>query len=179
MAKSLEPGLSPLDGSNSPSIPLGETSLHRLSEVRTLQGFSLRTISRRTGIDVRELRRQENPHEDLRLSELVLWQRALEVPISELLNDSLDPLSPSVRDRAQLVRIMKTVVALAEVVTNARAQRMLMMLREQLLQLMPELDEIVGWPSFGSRRPSENMGKISEEPISVRAMFADQGEENV
>ncbi len=44
--------------------------LHRIAEVREQQGLTLRTVSRRTGVDVRELKRQDGGQQDLSLSEL-------------------------------------------------------------------------------------------------------------
>ncbi len=79
------------------------------------QGLSLRTISRRTGLDVKELKRQEVPTCNLSLGQLQVWQKALEVPLVDLLEDESDVLSRPVKERAQMVRIMKTVVSLGEV----------------------------------------------------------------
>ena len=47
------------------------------------------------------------------------------------------------------------------------------MLREQLVELMPELAEIGGWPNFGSRRPSDQQGRIGENPIDVQNLRLD------
>lgn len=141
---------------------------HRIAEVRDQQGLSLRTISRRTGIDIKELRRQEQPTCNLTLRQLRVWQKALEVPLVDLLEDESDVLSRPVKERAQMVRIMKTVVSLGEVCQgNLRLSRLTTMLREQLLQLMPELAEIGGWPQCGSRRGSDVMGRIFHEPVRV------------
>lgn len=150
--------------------------MHRLQEVRTEQGLSLRTISKRTGIDMKDLKRQEETNEDLLLSDLYRWQAALEVPIADLLVDTLAPLSPTIRERAQLVKIMKTVMALTEVVGTVRAQRMVEMLREQLVEIMPELEQIVGWPRFGARRPADYMGKIADSPISMKGVSVEYDE---
>ncbi|MCC6510066.1 MAG: helix-turn-helix transcriptional regulator [Pirellulaceae bacterium] len=141
---------------------------HRIAEVRAQQALSLRTISRRTGLEVKELRRQEDATTDLSLSELMLWQKALEVPLVDLLEDESDVLSRPVKERAQMVRIMKTVVSLGEASQgNLRLTRLSAMLREQMLQLMPELAEIGGWPQCGSRRGADVMGRIFYEPIMV------------
>src|SRR5690349_17681600 len=60
-------------------------TFHRIAEVRQQQNLSLRTVSRRTGVEVKELRRQEAASSDLLLSELLLWQKALDVPLVDLL----------------------------------------------------------------------------------------------
>ncbi len=141
---------------------------HRIAEVRAQQGLSLRTISRRTGVDVKELRRQEQAGCNLSLNQLLDWQKALEVPLVDLLEDESDLLSRPVKERAQMVRIMKTVVSLGEVCqSNVRLSRLTTMLREQLLQLMPELAEIGGWPQCGSRRGPDVMGRIFHDPVKV------------
>ncbi|MFO0923128.1 MAG: hypothetical protein U0905_11645 [Pirellulales bacterium] len=157
-----------------PSSPPG--ILHRIAEVRKRQGYSLRTIARKTGVEMRELRRQELPHEDMKLSDLYRWQLALDVPIHELLNDCLNPLSSDVRDRAKLVKIMKTVMALSELAQGTRVSRMVQNLREQLVDLMPELKDVVGWPSMGSRR-TDNTGKIGQNPIPLRALYIEPNED--
>ncbi len=150
------------------AVSAGPKNFHRIAEVRVQQGLSLRTISRRTGLDVKELKRQELPTCNLTLSQLHVWQQALEVPLVDLLEDESDVLSRPVKERAQMVRIMKTVVSLGEVCeTNLRLSRLTTMLREQILQLMPELDEIGGWPQCGSRRGSDVMGRIFHEPVKV------------
>ncbi len=150
------------------SQPNGPATFHRLAEVRAQQGLSLRTVSRRTGIDVKELRRQEQPTCNLTLAQLMVWQKALEVPLVDLLVDESDLLSRPVKERAQMVRIMKTIVSLGEVCqSNTRLNRLTTMLREQVLQLMPELVEIGGWPQCGSRRGSDVLGRIFHEPVKV------------
>jgi transcriptional regulator with XRE-family HTH domain len=147
-------------------IPEGRP-LHRISEVRSQQNLSLRAISRRTGIDVRDLKQQELATTDVSLKDLLRWAEALEVPISNLLVDRDSELASSVRDRAALIKIMKTVVALQEVATSPRVARLTEMLREQLLTMMPELAEVGGWPNYGSRRPQDQVGRIAANPIHI------------
>ena len=142
-------------------------SLHRIAEVRAQQGLSLRSISRRSGIDVQHLKQQELPGSNLTLVDLTRWAQALEVPIENLIVDHDSELSDPVHSRAAMVKVMKTVVALTEVATSPRVARLTTMLREQLIELMPELAEIGGWPNFGSRRPPDQLGRIGENPIEV------------
>ncbi len=148
-------------------------SLHRIAEVRAQQGISLRAISRRTGIDVRDLKQQEAPESDLSLSELYRWQQALEVPVEHLLVDHDGELSEPIQSRAAMVKIMKTVVALTEVASSPRVVRLATMLREQMIALMPELTEIGGWPNYGSRRPPDHQGRIADNPISIQHLSLD------
>ncbi|MFO1063840.1 MAG: helix-turn-helix domain-containing protein [Pirellulales bacterium] len=141
--------------------------LHRIGDVRQQQGLSLRTIARRTGLDSKELRRHEDPCSDLPLSILRKWQEALEVPVADLLEDD-QSLSRPVKERAKMVRIMKTAVSLKDACqSNVRLARLAGMLCDQLLDLMPELKEVGSWPQTGSRRGADVMGRIFHEPISV------------
>lgn len=160
--------LSLISQANAPAPAEAGVALHRVGEVRAQQALSLRTVARRTGIDVKELRRQEEPNADMLLSSLLLWQKALDVPLVDLLEDESQTLSRPVKERAKLVRIMKTVVTLSEACEgNVRLARLSAMLREQLIDLMPELAEIGGWPQCGTRRGADVMGRIFHEPISV------------
>ena len=87
---------------------------HRINTVREREGVSLRSVARALHVDVRSLRAQEDESSDIMLSTLYEWQKVLDVPISELLVDNNDPLSPAVLQRARLVKIMKTVAAILE-----------------------------------------------------------------
>lgn len=147
--------------------------LHRIAEVRAQQGLSLRSISRRIGVDVRELKQQEQPNCNLTLEQLYQWQEALEVPVENLLVDRDQDLSESVQTRAALIKVMKTVVALREVATSTRVVRMTEMLKEQLLEMMPELADVGGWPNYGSRRPLDQLGRIASNPIPVQSLSID------
>jgi transcriptional regulator with XRE-family HTH domain len=140
---------------------------HRIAEVRNEQGISLRTVSRRTGIEVSVLRAQEEGLVELTLADLHRWQQALEVPFADLLQEGANSLSPPVRQRAQLVRIMKTARSIAETSPSERVSRLAEMLREQLTELMPELAEVVAWPNQGSRRPPASVPKILQNQIAL------------
>jgi hypothetical protein len=98
---------------------------------------------------------------------LYRWQAALEVPVANLLVDRDQELSEAVQSRAALVKVMKTVVALQEVATSPRVARLTEMLREQLIEMMPELADVGGWPTFGSRRPPDQVGRIAANPIRI------------
>lgn len=140
--------------------------LHRIQDVRRLQGMSLRTAARQLQTDVRSIRAQEQGTTDLRLSDLYKWQAALEVPIEELLVESEEPLSRSVKDRAQMVKVMKTARALLETATTPATRCMAENLVDQLLQVMPELAEVSPWHSVGQRRGINELGRIAEQTIS-------------
>ena len=139
--------------------------LHRISEVRQQQGVSLRSISRRLDKSVQEIRDQENACTDLRISELLKWQKILEVPLADLLIDSDGPLSDPVSRRASLLRVMKTAKAIQETVKDRSVRRMANMLVKQLVHIMPELAEVSAWHSVGQRRTQDEMGRIAERII--------------
>jgi hypothetical protein len=146
---------------------------HRIAEVRAEQGVSLRSVSRRTGIEVRILKQQEDPYANLTLQELGVWQLALEVPLADLLVDNTNRLSQPVQQRAQLVKIMKTAAAIEEVSTSPRVSRLVTMLKEQLQEMMPELKEVSPWPNYGQRRAPNQLGKIGEMPIITSNLSLD------
>ena len=155
------------------SVPEKANSLHRVAEVRKQQGLSLRSAARQMGTDVRKLRVQEAEATDLKLSELYEWQRVLGVPIAELLVDPGNPLSESVLARARLVRIMKTVKALGENASTPSIQRLAETLKNQLIEIMPELEEVGPWHSVGQRRSLDEFGRAAERLISEESFRVD------
>jgi len=142
-------------------------TFHRIREVRIQQGVSLRTAARHMQSDIRTARAQEDESNDLRLSELYQWQRVLEVPITELLAESEDPLSRPVLERARMVRIMKTAQAILEKSPSAPIKRMAQMLVEQLTEVMPELATVSPWHSVGQRRSLDDLGRVAEQTVSI------------
>lgn len=148
--------------SPNPSPPLD-----RIAAVRQAQCLTLRTISRRCGVSVRQLKSEEQGRCELTLSALRRWAAALGVPIEELLAEPSDGLAASVSQRAQLVRVMKTVEALRAHAESAAMRRISDQLRDQLLEIMPELDEITAWPREGTRRQRGAVGRVVELPFRV------------
>ena len=143
-----------------------DTRLHQIRTVRLRQGVSLRSAARQIGSDVRSLRLQEQESTDLRLSDLRKWQRALDVPLTELVAETDEPLSRPVLERARLVRLMKTAAAIHERSTNVGIQRMAQMLVDQLIEVMPELKDVSPWHTFGQRRSLDEYGKVVERRLS-------------
>jgi transcriptional regulator with XRE-family HTH domain len=141
-------------------------SLHRIQEVRRLQGMSLRTAARHLKTDIPSVRAQEQASSDLKLSDLYRWQQALDVPVSELLVEDDDPLSRPVAERAKLVKAMKTARSLLETAPAGPVRRMAENLVEQLTDLMPELQEVSSWHTVGQRRSLDELGRIAEQPVS-------------
>lgn len=155
----------PSSGPQQGASPGDPQRLHRIREIRLKQGVSLRTAARHTGVDVRSLRAQEKPQSDLRISDLLKWQAALDVPLIELLEETDEPLSRPVMERARLIRLMKTVVAMREQSGEPGIQRMAQMLMDQLIEVMPELAEVSPWHTYGKRRGMEEMGRIYDAQI--------------
>jgi transcriptional regulator with XRE-family HTH domain len=141
------------------------SSLHRIATVRRQQGVSLRTAARHMGTDIRTVREQESSSSDIRLSELYKWQATLDVPIEDLLVEPEMQLSRPVLERARMLRLMKTVVAIRERSESAPVQRMAQTMIDQLVEIMPELEEVNGWHSVGQRRSMYEYGRIAEQPI--------------
>jgi len=143
--------------------------LHRVRTVRLQQGVSLRSAARQIGTDIRSLRLQEQESTDLRLSDLRKWQKALDVPLAELVEDSDAPLSRPVMERARMIRLMKTAAAIHERAPVA-IQRMAQMLVEQLVEVMPELKDVSPWHQFGQRRSLDEYGRVVERQISDESL---------
>jgi transcriptional regulator with XRE-family HTH domain len=139
--------------------------LHRLSAVRKQQGISQRNVARRLGVEVAAVCEQEQESADLPLSLLYAWQKVLEVPVAELLVDSDAPLSPPVLDRARLVKLMKTAAAIMEKAHSNAIKRLVTMLVEQLLEIMPELRDVAAWHTIGQRRTLDDYGRAVERQL--------------
>lgn len=150
-----------------PERPPGPSDkMHRIHEVRLEQGVSLRTASRQLRRDMATVRRQEDESADLRISELKAWQALLQVPLKDLLEDPGASLSAPVMDRARLVRLMKTAASIRELAESKRVGRLATMLIEQLVEIMPELEDVSAWHSVGQRRSLDEMGRAVERCLS-------------
>ena len=149
-----------------PAIDRPEKGLQKLNLARRRQGLSIRCVAQRLGRTVGEVRAQEDERADMLVSELYRWQAALEVPIEELLAEPEDSLSTMVSMRAQLLKVMKTAMAMRRQARSEGERRLARLLTEQLLEIMPELKEVSGWPAVGHRRRADEVGRIGENPIS-------------
>ncbi len=149
-----------------PTFDRASTGLQKLNSARRRQGLSIRCVAQRLGRTVSEVRAQEDERADLLVSELYRWQAALEVPIEELLEEPVDSLSTMVSVRAQLLKVMKTAMAMRRQARSESERRLARLLTEQLLEIMPELKEVSGWPAVGHRRRADEVGRIGENPIS-------------
>ena len=140
--------------------------LHRIRKVRLQQGVSLRSAARQMGSDIRSLRLQEQESTDLRLSDLHKWQKALDVPLTDLVEETDEPLSRPVLERARLIRLMKTAKAIEERSPTASVTRMAETLVSQLVEIMPELRDVSPWHQFGQRRSLDEFGVVVERRMS-------------
>jgi transcriptional regulator with XRE-family HTH domain len=146
--------------------PGAAAGLHRVAEVRRQQGVTLRNVARRLGIPLPVVRRQERPDSDLRISDLLRWQEVLEVPVAELLVEGDGQLSGPVLERSRMVKLMKTAAAIRERSSDPGIARMVAMLVEQILEIMPELADVTPWHSVGQRRTREELGRTARMMVS-------------
>lgn len=150
------------------SVPAAQPPrpLQRLAMVRRLQGISRRTIARRMNVEIDEVRRQEEETTDLPLSVLVAWHKALDVPVDELLVESGEALASPILERSQLVRLMKTVLAVREQAKQESIRRMAQTMIEQLTEIMPELAKIGPWHVVGKRRRLSELGMAAHRHLA-------------
>jgi transcriptional regulator with XRE-family HTH domain len=150
--------------------------MHRIAAVREQQGVSLRAVARQMGTEVRRLREEEDEDTDLKLSDLYRWQKALDVPISELLVEPGTSLSNPVMERAQLLRLMKTAMSILDNSRSPGVRRMAQVMVEQLIDMMPELEAVTGWHTVGQRRRLDEYGRVVERCIPEDALYHHCGE---
>ena len=144
--------------------------LHRIRTVRMQQEVSMRTAARRSGVDVRTLRHQEQEDTDLSLSDLHKWQKALDVPVAELVEEPGAHLSKSVMERAKMVRLMKTATSIQEKSQTDSLSRLAQVMVDQLVDMMPELEGVSAWHEFGQRRSLDEYGQAAERSLSYDSL---------
>lgn len=145
--------------------------LHRIASVRKQQGISLRCAARQLEKEVSQVRVEEEETSDLQLSDIYAWQSVLNVPIADLLMDPETPLSRPVLERARLVRLMKTAAAIHEEAKSVGVRRLAERLVDQLIEIMPELEEVGAWHAVGQRRSLDDYGRVFELCISEDILF--------
>ncbi|MDR2346137.1 MAG: hypothetical protein LBE18_08740 [Planctomycetaceae bacterium] len=131
---------------------------HRIAAVRLEHGVSLESAAKRLRIDIAEAKEQENELTDLKLSQLYQWRNVLEVSAGELVLEPDEIPANPIRNRCQLVRLMKTV---RSIIIEAKSEVVLILARQlesQLIELMPELATIAAWPSIGQSRDHHSPG---------------------
>jgi transcriptional regulator with XRE-family HTH domain len=143
----------------------GSQPLQRLGAVRRQQGLTRRTVAHRLNIDVEQVRQQESESCDLRLSMLCAWQKALEVPVAELLVETGDALTSPVLKRSQLLRLMKTALTISEHTKQESVRRMVQTMVGQLVEIMPELARVGAWHIAGKRRRLGELGIAAQRHL--------------
>jgi len=133
---------------------------HRIKEVRRQQGCSTRRAAQLLKCDAATVRREEEETTDLPLSRLLEWQKVLDVPLADLVVDSDEVLSAPIMERARLIRLMKTALAIEERANHPQLKRLALTMIEQLKEVMPELDGVTAWNAVGQRRPQRFNGRI-------------------
>lgn len=146
-------------------------SLHRLRAVRQTEGISRQNLARKLKTSVAELTQQEDPSSDMTLSTLYRWQRALGVPVTELLIEPDDDLSLPLLTRSRMLRLMKTAQSVLELTTQSRVRRMTQNLIDQLIEIMPEVQDVGSWPLVGQRRTLSELGRAVERYLPMSALL--------
>lgn len=132
--------------------------LHQIATVRREQNISIVSCAKKLGISVQEARYQELPTTDLTITQLLAWKEVLEVPLSELVGQTGDDLENPIRNRAKLVKIMKSAKQVLQVAHESRVRYIGETLVDQLVELMPELAEISAWPDVGQSHENRSPG---------------------
>lgn len=140
--------------------------LHRIAKVMEQEGISPRSAARQMNLVQSQVYEESHPSCDLRLSALYRWQRILQVPLADLLNEPDRTLSPQVRLRSSLLKAMRTVRTIQERAVEDGIQTLAARLAEQLTEMMPELQTVPSWPAVGQRRTLDELGAVVENQIS-------------
>ncbi|MEE9602531.1 MAG: hypothetical protein V3V75_04445, partial [Thermoguttaceae bacterium] len=112
-------------------------------------------------IKVEQARIQEDESYDLSLEELYKWQRALEVPVANLLVDLDGPLSEPVLKRARMLKLMKTAASILQNPGSQPVKRLAHMMCDQLVEIMPELEDVSPWHTVGETRTLDDLGRVA------------------
>lgn len=139
----------------------GKTAYHRIAKVRENQGMSIQSCARKLGISVSEAREQEKPTSDLTISQLTAWKRVLEVPFSEIVIQTEDEPADPIRNRAMLLKVMKSVKSVRQHSREERIRILADNAISQLVALMPELEQVSAWPDVGQSHESRAPGVVA------------------
>jgi transcriptional regulator with XRE-family HTH domain len=145
--------------------------LHRLGEARQQENVSRQKVARQLGITVHDVEQQECTTTDLPLSVLHKWAKVLELPVAELVEEPSDSLSTPLFNRARLLRIMKTAMAMLERTGDSRTKRLVQTMVDQLAEIMPELRGVIAWHAVGKRRSLDELGITAERSLSAKVFM--------
>jgi len=140
--------------------------LHRLGEARRQEDISRHNVAHHLGITVQDVRRQECTTTDLPLSLLHKWANALGLPVAELVEEPDGSLSTPLMNRARLVRVMKTAMAILKRTGDPQTKQLARNMVDQLIEIMPELRGIVAWHAVGKHRSLDELGSTAERGFS-------------
>ncbi len=84
----------------------------------------------------------------------------------ELPVESEDTLSEPLMKQVQLVRLMKTVLAIVEQAEQEPVHLMAQTLIDQLTEMMPELRGVSPWHAVGNRRRLDEWGVAAQRDLS-------------
>lgn len=151
--------------------------LNAIAAVRRRECVTVRTMARHLGVTVREYRPLEEPHADLRLSELHRLAAAMGVPVQELVagneQDEIEKL------RGLVLRTMKIANALCERLENDSPEhRLARSLRSQILAAMPETAGVGGVLAVGQRRDLNDLGRVAWHPVPQELTDYDLGDDS-
>ncbi len=124
---------------------------HYIAEVLKNQKISVAHCAKRLGVTEEEVLRQLDPKSNLTLNQLFDWCEVLDVPLSEILPFDSSTSDP-IRNRALLLRIMKTARQIQDLSVRTKVQYAAETLILQLLELVPDFAMIEAWPSVGQSR---------------------------
>ncbi len=164
----------PVDSENGLAPVETRHPLHRLRAVRQTEGISRQSLARKLKTSVAALTQQEDPSSDMTLSTLYQWQRALGVPVAELLVEPDGDLSLPLLTRSRMLRLMKSAQSIQELTTQSRVRRMTQNLIDQLIEIMPEVQDVGPWPLVGQRRSLSELGRAVERYLPMSALLEDE-----
>ena len=149
--------------------------LQRLAAVRRQQGVSRSTVARRLNIKIEQVQQQESESSDLSLSTVYAWQKVLEVSVADLLVEAGGALNSPVMKRAQLVRLMKIVLAISDHAKQESIRRMAQTMVGQLAEILPELASATVRQAVGKRRRGSELGASAQRRLGEE-VFVDRNE---
>ena len=126
--------------------------LHCLRDARCRKKISKETVASHLGIDVALVELLENESTDIPLSLLHEWKKLLDVPFGELLIDEEGLMYDTRYIQDQLDSMLKTALKIAQQSKHGPVKHMVNNLIDQLLQIMPELHEVL--LQNNSKKPS-------------------------
>ena len=136
---------------------------HAVAQARKREGMSIQKCAKHLGISVEEAREQEDPATPLTAAQLSEWKRVLKVPYSELLGTEDDELDDPIRHRAGMLKSMKSVKSLREMVRRPSEREMVDNLASQFVELMPELETVSAWPKVGQSHEACRFGRAATD----------------